>query len=297
MASLSNLNTTTTSAVDIPEVWARRYADILKANLAGSKIFADFSEEVMNYGDVIHIPNNTTEQTAQDYTEGQRLTDILQADTETENTITVNSYKVNPFVISDRLKMQSYYREKDMKYSKAAYAVAKSIDTQLMAHSSSFDNTVNSTGGTITNTDLTEAQTLLDEADVPEDDRWWVFHPRALKDLKDLSGNYFTSLDFTETQALVKGQIHYMLLGSPVIKSTNVPSTTFGSPAVSGQYNIYAHRDAVAFAMQFKPEVQETKKGDGLSIDIQGILCNVRGLYGTSAWRTDHGVRIGRSAS
>jgi hypothetical protein len=296
MASLSNVNTSATSAVDIPEVWASRYADLLKSNLAAAKCFADFSEEISGYGDKIHIPNNTTEQTAVDYTEGQRLTDLLQADTEGETTIDITSYKVNPFVISDRLKVQSYYREKDMKYSKAAYAVAKAIDTQILAHSSSFSNTVNSGGGAVTNIDLTEAQRLLDAADVPEDDRWWIFHPNLLKDLKDLTGNYFTSLDFTETKSLVKGQIHQLLLGSPVIKSTNVPTGTFGSPAASGTYGIYAHRDAIAFAMQFRPEVQETKAGDGVEIDIQGKLCNVRGLYGTSLWRANHGVRIGESA-
>lgn len=295
MASLVSVNTSVSGATEIPEVWAQFVEEHRDANLTAGKFFMDFSQYVSSSGDVIHIPQNLIEQTPATFTEGQRLTDKLQADTESETTITLDTYKVNPFVVSDQLEKQSAYLSKALKYKKAAYAIAKQIDSQILAHSSSFTTTqVNNGGTTITNLDVTEAWTRLNANNVPDEDRQWFFHPWAIKDLYDLSGNYFVSMDFAEDKPLVKGWTGRAILGSPVVISTNVPTQTTGSPAVAAYANIYAHKEAIYQAHQFRPGVQESKPGDGLSIDIQGVLCNVRSLYGTSLGRGDHGVVIDR---
>jgi hypothetical protein len=300
MANITGQNTSTTGDYRISEVWSERVAEQLQANLQATRTFADFSEEVMSRGDVIHIPSKETAKSVVTFTEGNQLLDNLAAATETGTNLTIETYEVLPFTVSRKLKKQSFYREKDLEYRNAAYAIAKAVDTAILANSSSFDNTVNSGGGTITNKDLTQALTNLDEADVPETDRTWLFSPASLQDLMDLSGNYFTSFDFAGAKTLVEGTrglLSDMILGSPAIKTTNLPTGSFGSPATSGVYNLYAHRDAIAYAMQFRPTVEETKPGDGVEINIQGQFCNVYTLYGTTAWRTDHGVRIGRSSS
>jgi HK97 family phage major capsid protein len=293
MGSLVAVNTAISSAVDIPEVWSDYYVDLLENNLVAAKLFYDFSGEVSQWGDIIHIPLNNTAQTAASYTEGQRLTDKLQADTESEKTITVNTYKVNPFVISDKLDKQSKYREKAMKYKKAAYAVAKALDTAILALSSGFTTqAVNSGGSTLTNLDITEAWTRLNANDVPFSERFWIMNPWCVKDLFDLSGNYFTSLDFANDKPLTNGQVPRSLLGSPVYISNNIPQTAAGSPAQPLMTNIYAHKEAIGFATQMKDQVQET-----YDMDIQGTLCNVRSLYGASLLDGAKGVKVMRQSS
>jgi hypothetical protein len=180
-----------------------------------------------------------------------------------------------------------------MKYKKAAYAVAKNFDSYVLALSSSFTTTaVNSGGSTITNNDLTEAWATLNGNDVPTQERSWIFDPWCIKDLYDLTGNYFTSTDFSNRQGLVSGGNPAPLLGSPVYISTNMPSTTAGSPAQPIITNIYAHKEAIGWAAQFKDDVQED-----YMMELQGTLCNVRNLYGASLLNGAMGVQIKRQSS
>lgn len=292
-AGAAGANSSTTSDVDIPEVWSDYYVDILKPNLVADKVFMDFSSEVARFGDKINIPENKIKQTAASFTMNQSLLDMLQADTESSKNITVNQYIVNPFVIGDRLDKQSKYREKAMKYKKAALAVAKNFDTYVLALSSSFTTTaVNNGGSTITNLDLTEAWAVLNGNDVPTSERAWIFDPWCIKDLYDLTGNYFTNIQMSGDKGLVGGGNPAPLLGSPVFISTNMPSAAAGSPAQPLITNMYVHKEAIGFAAQFKDDVQEE-----YMLELQGTLCNVRNLYGASLLDGAKGVKVMRQSS
>ena len=208
MASIHSANTAISSAVDLPELWDAYVVQLLEANLVADKVTRDFSYKIKSGGDIIHIPENKILQTAATMTEGNRLSDKLQADTEGEITITLNQYKVNPFFITKKLDAQSIYDEKAMKFKKAAYAVRDVFDDYVLALSSGFATTdVNSGGSTLTNLDITEAWTRLNANNVPSEDRNWVFNPWAIKDLYDLTGNYFTSIDFATNKPIVNGQM------------------------------------------------------------------------------------------
>lgn len=188
------------------------------------------------------------------------------------------------------LSKQSKYDKKALNFKNAGYVIAKAVDTAILDDSANYTNSaVNTAGTSVANTDLTQCQYVLDALDVPEEDRMWFMHPVVIKDLFDLSGNYFTSIDFTDTKALIKGQLQRMLLGSPVVKTTNVPTGTTGSPAATYYKNIYAHKQATGVAMQWQPEVQEER-----SVNFQGDLCNVRALYGIKTLRANHGVILNR---
>lgn len=291
MASITNANTAVSQAQLIDKKWADFINQHRDANLTAAKHFRDFSSLVSSSGDTVYIPNNLKEQTPFKYVEGKRLSDNLQADTEAYTTLSLTLNEANPFLISDKLNAQSKYVAKMLGYKKAAYAIAKSLDTAIFAASSSAHPAINSGGSTITNLDLTEAQTRLDAANVPEEDRAWFFNPWVMKDLMDLSGNYFTSLDFGQSGPLVKGQINRMILGSPAYKTTNMPSAAAGSPAQPIITNLYAHKDYLIWAANYRDQKQEE-----YNLDLQGYLCNVRSLYGVASNRTDHGVVISRQS-
>lgn len=277
----------------IDKKWADFINEHRDANLQAAKHFRDFSSLVSKSGDTVYIPNNLVEQTPFTYTEGKRLSDNLQANTETYTTLSLDTYKANPFLISDKLNAQSKYAAKMLGFKKAAYAIAKQMDTTILSKSSSFTiPTINNGGTTLTNLDMTEAQTRLDAVNVPEEDRAFFFHPWCFKDLMDLTGNYFTSYDFGQQQTLIKGQFNRMLLGSPVYKTTNVPSAAAGSPAQPIISNIYAHKDAIIWAANFRDQKQEE-----YNMDLQGQLCNVRSLFGAVINRADHGVIIARQST
>ena len=88
---------------------------------------------------------------------------------------------------------------------------------------------------------------------------------------------------------VVKGQISQLLLGSPVVKTTNLPTGTSGSPVSTFRKNMYFHKSAIGLAMQKDIEYQEA-----YDLDLQGMLCNARALYGTTTLRANHGVLLYR---
>jgi hypothetical protein len=284
-------NTTTTDAVFIDEKWDEWVIRFREKNLKAAPFFRRLDATVSESGDLIHIPK-VTERSATTFTVGGSLYDDLDPQTETDIQLSVNTYTVSPFLIPDLVSQQAMYNRKAAEYQTSGYAIAKKLDTDVLADYSNYTNTaINSSGTTIDNKDITSAQVTLDEADVPEEDRMFFMHPRCRKDLLDLTGDYFTSIDFSSTKGLESGIVGY-LVGSPTVFTTNVPTASVGSPSTSRYVNIYAHREATALGMQWTPQVQEQYK-----IERQGTLCNVRALYGIKTTRADHGVAIYRTVS
>ncbi|MBM4401134.1 MAG: hypothetical protein FJ045_04200 [Crenarchaeota archaeon] len=241
----------------------------------------------------MHVPTNLVAQTAATFTEGNDLYDKLQARTTNEVFIEPTTHIVNPFFVSDKLDALSKYAEKAMGYKLAAHAVAKKVDSDILATSDNFTTTdVNSGGSTITNLDLTEAKARIDENDVPEGDRFWIFNPWVIKDLYDLTGNYFTSMDFGADAALVKGFTGKGILGSPVYLSTNMPSAAAGSPAQPIITNLYAHKDAIGWAAHWLDQNQED-----YDLRYQGTLYNVRSMFGCKMLHGAKGVQIKRQST
>lgn len=284
MAAIPKLNTTITDAVFVPEMWSDLVLRAREDNYVAAKLFERRDKDVP-FGDKVHFPISSIG-TAVDYTQGEKLEDKLAATTELEKTIEIDKYKVRPFLISDQLTKQSKYDQFVEEAWASGEAVAEAIDTDVLAETVSGSSTtaVGTLGTAITNLALTAAKRTLDVKKVPMSDRFWILDPKAEEALLNLPGNYFTSIDFSNTKAIVTGQVGRIILGSPAYFTNNLPSTT-GTGA--GTKNIYAHKQATGVAMQIGQESQSEP-----SVNFQGILGNVRALYGVGTLRPDHSVVV-----
>jgi len=287
-----NSQTRQTGSVYIPRILSDMIIKVREKKLRAAH-FVTRRNDAKYAGQTIDFPVATAA-TSFNYVDGNRLSDNLQASIDTKVSLTISQVPMSPFLILDTLSAQAKADKKAVEYVNSSYVIAKAIDTSILSEGLNFStNTIQNEGAptttALTNTHLTAAQMTLDDLDVPEEDRVWFFRPKVLKDLMDLTGNYFTSLDFSKTQALVEGQIHFMLLGSPVVKTTNMPTATAGSPVATYGKNMYFHKDAIGVAMQKDVETQEE-----YNMDMQGTLCNVRALYGTATLRANHGVLLYR---
>lgn len=286
MASITGLHTTTTNAVEIPEVWSELVLEFQKANLVMANVVERRDMDVANYGDIIHFPV-TAAASATLYTNGMRATDNLSANTDTEVTLTIDKPYFSPLHIPFNLSAQSKYAIKAERLRAAGYAIAKQIDTDIASLASSLTSTdVNEAGDALTLEDITTAYTTLNGADVPMTDRVWVFHTSAYGQLLNMSGNYFISYDFRGNKPLENGLIG-QILGSNVYQTTNTDTESSGSPASTKYNNLYMHKQAFALAMQVKPQVDMA-----YDIDTMGDLGTVKTLYGVAMLRGDFGVCI-----
>mgnify|MGYP000299206367 CR=1 FL=1 len=281
-----------TGSVFIPRVVSDYIIKFRQANLQFAKFVTVRSEDVSFMGQTIDFPTST-ELTASAYVDGNDLMDLLSAPIETKKSLTVSELAVCPEVILDTLSAQAKTDAKALAIERCGYAIAKRVDTVIRNEMLDFSvNTIQNelTPSTaITKNHLLDAQKTLDLLDVPEEDRVWFLGPNAIRDLMADTGNYFTSMDFADTKALVKGQLQYLILGSPVVKTTNLATGTAGSPVATYYKNGYFHKSAIGLAMQKDVEVQQE-----YTLRFQGLTINARCLFGTETLRPNHGVMIYR---
>lgn len=292
MSAITGMHTTTTNAVEVPEVWSDLVLEFQRANLVMANLVERRDVDVTHFGDIIHMPV-TAEASATAYTNGMRLTDNLSANTDTEKTITINKRYFSALHVQWDVKKQSKYDIKAERMSAAGYAIAKQIDNDVSALADSLTteiiNDPAATGQTdaISLPDIINARRVLNNGDVPMTDRQWVFSPDGEAQLYNISGNYFISYDFRSGRPLENGMLG-SIMGDPVYKTTAIDTRTEGSPAETVDNSLYFHKQAFGLAMQTAPEVVSEDE----NTDTMGYLGAVRTLYGVGVLRPDFGVRI-----
>lgn len=279
----------------IPEIWARELQEYRKDNLVmWPLIDGQFSNEIQAKGDVLHInfaADLDTEGRNNAPTDGTQVDieglDISQAD------LKIDRYERKALGVQDVLKAQGAY-ELRSKHSKALsrYLDAKKdqeIFYRATEAGTGFSNSVTVTGkrdgktGYLAFGDIVEAATLLDEKNVPEDDRYIVVNSRGRGDLRQIPE--FVAYKETGESGLVKSKTGWVgeLYGMPV----------YVTNAVSKVGTDYAflmfHKSALIGATQAVPGIESDRDARaGMDILV------AHELFGVSVLRPDHGVVIKR---
>jgi len=289
MAGLgSNHITTTTAGVFIPELWSVETLRATERALVMAPLVKRYDSLVKSRGDTVHIPHvsnlSVTEKTANTAVTPQTIT-------ETETTISINKWYEASFVVEDIVKIQSNSDLMSEYTSKAGYAIAKQVDDDLLALYSSLTSTDVGTYGTdISDATIVSAIQVLDEADAPLEDRYFVIAPSQKAAIMKL--DKFVKADYLgqyqQATPVVKGPNSRFLWGDiygiPVYYTNQVPTTT-ATPTQT--HNIMFHKEAFALAMQQKPRTQSAYR-----LDYLAWLVVVDVIYGVSALRTTFGVEV-----
>jgi len=257
----------------IPEIWASR----LLSNLNKTLVFAqagvvnrDYEGEITGVGDSVRI-NNIGRVTVRDYTKN---TDIVTPDDLQDATqvLNIDQQKYFNFQIDDVDKVQQKPKVMNEAMLESAYALANVLDQYLAGLYTDADtaNALGSDGSP--KTDLATAGTayehlvdlgvVLDEANVPEDNRWAIVPPWyegwLLKDQR------FVSFGTAANRANLQNRQIGFAAGFNVMKSNNVTNNG-GSPAVSRV--MAGHPMAMSLAVQFTEMIAyrpEKRFGDAI---------------------------------
>jgi hypothetical protein len=194
--------------------------------------------------------------------------------------IVVDKYYECPVVIDDMTDLQSQVNLVAKAQRESGYAIAKKMDSTLCDLFSTLGgSTVHGTdGSSITDDILIEAVEELDENDVPQDNRYWIFDPSAKADLLKL--DKFVRLDYVRTPVVPNGQFGD-IYGSKIFITNNLTAATTGS------YGAYLHREALAFIGQ------ENNKVDLVRQPLKHQLTiNTTALWGVLEMRDTFGLAI-----
>lgn len=311
---LGTAHVTVTSAANfIPELWSDDTIVGYKANLVLGNLVSKISHNGEK-GSVIHIPA-PTRGAASAKAASTQVT--LQSNVEGKIDVTINKHYEYSRLIEDIVKVQALDSLRMFYTDDAGYALARQVDWDLHLIGTGFQGgTYNSValGGNPTynaavigdgvtawnpsaNTnagnasDLTDAGIraaiqLLDDADVPQENRVLVVPPSQRNAIMGIAR--FTEQAFVGevggSNTIRNGKIGD-IYGIGVYVSTSCPSVAATDATTDQRAALMFHRDAMVFAEQMSVRSQSQYKQEYLA-----DLFTADTIYGTAELRDDAGV-------
>jgi len=271
---MANL-TPTTSANFIPEKWSTDIMRATEANLTLAKLVHDYSSLVKDNGDTIHVPNLSS-LTANDKVSGVDVS--FQAPTETKIDILLDQHKEASFKLEDITATQANVDLNAEYTGKAGYALAKAIDSSIAALAASFSQTKGAYNTAITTDVILDSIELLDNADVPEENRYFVMKPKTKRDIIDIAT--YISNDFVNGKPVESGKIG-MIYGVSTHISTNIYNSG------TSTNDMMFHKDAMGLALQKSPKTNADYNVASIAWEVVTDT-----IYGVSEMRDDHAILI-----
>jgi len=243
--------TATVAQYFIPEVWANRALEVLRANVVLARLVAkDTDVAAFQVGDVLHIPYPGTF-TAQDKAAGSAVT--VQTPTGgSEVQVTLNKHKEISFIVEDVARAQANQDLLDRYLNAAVPAIAEAIESDLFALYADIATagyTVGTSGTDLTAATIRSARKKLNDNKCPLNPRHLVI---SSKDEIALLGdsNLATYFAMARSQGISDGSIGN-LYGFQVWMSQLVPAVA-GTPVSTK--NLAFHPEAFILAMRGLPE-------------------------------------------
>lgn len=199
----------------VPEIWSKRYYDVLLADLPFAPLISkDYEGEIQALGDTVNISSIPEFDDAVELGEA----DAADADASVASSqqLIINRRVVKDFIVTRTALLQSLPFVEKLK-EMAVYAINKKIQAIIISltvpSASAPDHTIPyDSGTTATLADLLEAKELLDNQSLPLAGRHLVMGSAQLNDIFNITG--FTSSDFVASGSpLVSGQLPAQLLG------------------------------------------------------------------------------------
>ena len=296
----ANAQGVTEVAAFIPEIWSDEIQAAFKSNLVVANLVKNMNH-IGKKGDTIHIPK-PVRGSATAKTSGSSVT--LINDTATDFSVSIDKHFEYSRLIDDIAEVQALPSLRSFYTEDAGYALARQIDTDINALAQSLstskymDATTNLTNyaadtvvpaDVFSDTGFREAIQLLDDADVPMDNRFLVVPPSVKKDI--LGEDRFNSSDFVSGRPVENGLLGD-IYGVKIYISTNLKEkesaaqngAASGGRLVSG---ILGHRDAFILATQMDVRVQTQYQQQFLA-DLMTADC----LYGVAELRDGAAIEL-----
>ena len=278
--------TNTTAASFIPEIWSDEIIASYEKALVVKPLVRAMSMTGKK-GDTIRIPKPDRGNASPKAAEAQVN---LIAGTTGELTIAIDQHYEYSRLIEDITDVQALSSLRQFYTQDAGYALATRVDTAIIAEAANFTSQLEftSTGvqtaaGTaaaaFNDAGFRAALQVLDDNNVPMDNRVWVISPAMKKELLGVS-NYI-STDFVTGKPVESGVIG-SLYGVDIYVSTNLPTENTDEKG-----SLLMHKDAIVFAEQLGVRVQTQYKQEFLA-----DLMTADTLYGTETYRPEAGVKL-----
>ncbi len=296
-----------TAATFIPEIWSDEVIAAYQKNLKMAPLVKRMGMSGKK-GDTIHVPK-PIRGAANAKVADTAVT--IQANVEEELKILIDQHFEYSRLIEDIVDVQALSSLRQFYTSDAGYQLAVQVDTSLINCATGFGDgtrvaapsaadwvnsaswmfdaetvvpfTADGTALAFNDEGFREAIKVMDDNDVPMDNRYLVIPPAARRDIMGI--DRYVSSDFVNGRAVESGLIGN-LYGVDVYVSSNCPTLNTG---VRGC--LFFHKDAIVLAEQMAVRSQTQYKQEYLS-----TLYTADTLYGVETYRPEAGLILGVAA-
>jgi hypothetical protein len=229
-----------------PDIWSKQVLRATESNLVLATMVNRGFEDDASVGKTVKVAS-IGNLAARPKTENTAI--LYETVAETATTITLNIWSYAAFGIEDIVKVQAQVNVQAEYQRKLGYALARDIDTKLAADLGGFSQTVGTLGTAASDANVLAAIKLLDDADVPQDDRFFVMSP-AEKVAKLALDRWSNALYIGNSNMPVKNGRLGDMYGLTLAVTTNLVK-----PAAGQANNAIFHRDAIALVVQRSPKM------------------------------------------
>ncbi len=274
----------------VPTIFSKKVLKFFRrASVAEDITNTDYFGEIANQGVTVRIIKEPTI-TISDYFRGTKV--VPQDLDDTETTLIVDQGKYFAFKVDDIEAKQSHINWESLATGSAAYALKDAYDAAILTYMSGQAGTDYGTTGTPIDVGfaageisplnfMTRLSRLLDDNDVPEENRFFVAKPIFWEIMAD-ENSKLMGVDFTgdANSKLRNGRVTDGLIrGFRVYKSNNAPTDTAIAVALAG------HMSSTATASQIA-KTESLRDNDSFADIVRGLH-----VYGRKTLRTTALVR------
>ena len=276
-----------TNGFFIPEVYSKKVQIALrKAAVAEAICNTDYMGEISSFGDTVNIIKEP-QITVADYTRGLTVTSSNLTDQEL--VLTIDQAKSFSFKIDDLEKRFSHVNFQAVASYNAAYALRDAMDGNILAAISAGATVTTGMGTTSTPIDIgftgaevdplnqmSLASKELDEANAPEEGRWFVAAPEWYNELANTSSKLL-SVDFNAGQGSIRNGLvaSGLLRGFQMYKSNNLPTNDLSGASPAGSATapeaLFGHISATSAASAMN-KVETVRDTTTFSDIVRGLM-------------------------
>jgi hypothetical protein len=261
-----------------PDIWSKQVLRATESNLVIARSVNRGFEDDASVGKTVKVAS-IGNLAARAKAEGTAI--LYETVAETATTITLNIWSYAAFGIEDIVKVQSQVEVQSEYQRKLGYALARDIDTKLAADFAGFSQVVGVLGTAATDANVLAAVKLLDDADVPQDDRYFIMSP-AEKVSKLALDRWSNALYIGTSQYPTRSGMLGDMYGLNLAVTTNLVK-----PAGGQANNAIFHRDALALVVQRTPKTHVFYDIDFFSWKLASEV-----IYGHQEMRDTFGVLV-----
>ncbi len=273
-SATSFVDNTIAQDVFSPIIWSKAVITSLEAKLAFAKCVNRQFEANASVGYRVNVAS-IGDFTATAKSENGAIS--YETIAEAVKYVTMNQWYYAAFAIEDLVKLQSNIELRSKYQEKCGYALAKQVDDILADRVADFAQYGGTLGVCFTDDLIRAGVQALDDANVPESDRFMIISPAEYNNM--LSQDKFTnSLYKGGARAVDTGSIGNVY-GLEVFKTTNINKS-----ASTYADNVIMHKEALALVLQQAPRV-----GTFYDLDYLCWKVAVDEIYGSAEMKDTSG--------